>query len=217
VSDIFNEIDEEVRRDQLKKLWDRYQGYIIAGAVLLVLLVAGWRLYQWWETKQAAEAGAAFQTAMTLSTEGKHADAEAAFGKVAETGLQGYRDLARLQVAAALAKRDPKAAVAAYDAVASDPKVPEPLRDLAALRGALLVVDSEPYENLRQRLEPLTAAGRAFRNSARELLALSAWRMGDAAAARKWLDMIVGDAEASPAMRQRVEILMALAAENGKS
>ena len=131
--------------------------------------------------------------------------------------MRGYRDLARLQAAAALAKRDPKTAVSAYDAVAADPKVPEPLRDLAALRGALLVVDSEPYENIRPRLEPLTAAGRVFRNNARELLALSAWRLGDGATALKWLDMIVADGEVSPAMRQRVEILMALAAESSKS
>lgn len=216
MSDIFNEIDEEVRRDQIKKLWDRYQNYIIAGAVLLVLLVAGWRLYHWWEAKKAAEAGTAFQTAMTLSHEGKHGEAESSFAKIAESGAQGYRDLSRLQAAAAVAQRDPKAAVEAFDALAGDTRTPEPLRDLATLRSAYLLVDSEPYENMRQRLEPLAAAGRTFRNSARELLALSAWRNGDMAAARKWFDTITADAEATPGMRRRVEMLMALAA-NGKS
>ncbi len=217
MSDIFNEIDEEVRREKLKKLWDRYQNYIIGGAILIVFLVAGWRLYHWWEMKKAAEAGAAFNTAMTLSTEGKHAEAEATFAKIAEGGAQGYRDLARLQAAAELAQRDPKAAVEAFDAVAADQRMPQPLRDLAAVRAGSLLVDSEPYENLRQRLEPLAAPDRTYRNTVRELLALSAWRTGDAAAARKWAGMIVGDAEATPGMRQRVEMLLALTAANGKS
>jgi hypothetical protein len=216
VSDIFNEIDEEVRRDQIKKFWDRYQNYIIAGAVLIVLLVAGWRLYHWWEAKRAAEAGTEFQIAMALSAEGRQAEAEAAFSKIGESGAQGYRDFSRLQAAAELAQRDPKAAVVAYDALADDTRMREPLRDLAALRAAYLLVDSEPYEHMRQRLQPLTAEGRTFRNSARELLALAASRNGDMAAARVWFDGIMADGEATPAMRQRVEMLIA-SATNGKS
>jgi hypothetical protein len=84
VSDIFQEVDEEVRREQFKKLWERYQGFVIAAAVLIVLAVAGWRTYDWWETKKAAEAGAAFEAAIALSEESKHAEAEAAFSKIAQ-------------------------------------------------------------------------------------------------------------------------------------
>jgi hypothetical protein len=217
VSDIFNEVDEEVRREKLKKLWDRYQVFILGGAVLIVLLVGGWRLNQWWEAKQAAEAGGAFQAAMTLSAEGKHAEAEAAFAKVAEKGAAGYRDLARLQQAAELAQRDPKAAVEAYGALAADPRLSETMRDLAAVRAGFLLVDSAPYEELHRRLEPATGPERSFRNSAREILALSALRANDVAAARKWFDQIVTDAAAPAGLRQRIEMLMALAPETGNS
>ena len=113
MSDIFNEVDEEVRREKLQKLWDRHQGLIIGGAILIVVAVGGWRGYEWWQAKQAAEAGGAFQVAMTLSAEGKHAEAEAAFAKLAEKGVAGYRDLARLQAAGELVQRDSKAAVEA--------------------------------------------------------------------------------------------------------
>jgi len=46
VSDIFREVDEEVRRDQFKKLWERYGIFFIALAVLFVAAVGGWRGYQ---------------------------------------------------------------------------------------------------------------------------------------------------------------------------
>ena len=45
MSDIFTEVDEEVRREQLKKLWERYGNYAIALAFLVVAAVAAWRAY----------------------------------------------------------------------------------------------------------------------------------------------------------------------------
>ena len=64
MADIFQEVDEEVRREQLKKLWERYQNYVIAVAVVILLAVGGWRAYDYWETKKAAEAGTAFELSL---------------------------------------------------------------------------------------------------------------------------------------------------------
>src|SRR5258708_40059218 len=77
VSDIFTEVDEEVRREQLKKLWERYGNYVIAAAFVLVFAVAAWRGYEWWETRKAAEAGAAYDAAARLADDGKHEEAAA--------------------------------------------------------------------------------------------------------------------------------------------
>src|SRR5438046_3952308 len=123
VSDIFHEVDEEVRREQLKKLWDRYGNYVVAAAFLLVAAVAAWRGYMWWEAKKAAESGAAFEAASTLAETGKRSEAEAAFAKIAVDGTAGYRHLARLREAAELAQGDAKAAVAVYDKIAADGSV----------------------------------------------------------------------------------------------
>ena len=83
MADIFHEVDEEVRRERLQKLWDRYSIYIIALAVLIVASIGAWRGYEYWQAKQAAAAGAQFETALNLSESGKHAEAEAAFAKIA--------------------------------------------------------------------------------------------------------------------------------------
>ena len=120
----------------------------------------------------------AFEQAVQLAQAGKHKEADAAFAKIAAGGTAGYRVLARLREAAELAQTDHKAAVAAYDALAADQKVGQVVQDLAAVRAGLLLVDSTPYSELQKRLEPLTASGRPFRHTARELLALSAWKVG---------------------------------------
>ena len=210
MTDIFREIDEAVRHERLKKLWERYGIYLAALAVMLVLGIAGWRGYAWWEERKAAEAGAAFESAIALADSGKPQDAQAALARLAAQGTSGYRKLARLREAALLARQDPKAAVAAYDAIAVDSRMDAELRDLAGLRAALLLVDSAPLDEMQRRLEPLTGPKNTFRHSARELLALAAWRAGETAAARRWSELIMTDAETPPSVRARIEMLMAL-------
>lgn len=217
MADIFHEVDEEVRREQLKKLWDRYSIYLIALAVLIVAGMAAWRGYEYWVAKKAAAAGAEFEAAIALNEEGKRAAAEAAFAKVASEAPAGYRVLARMRAAGALAQSKPADAVKAYDEISADASLGTIWQDLAAVRAGLLVVDTAPLADMRRRLDPVAEPTRSFRHTARELLALSAWRNHDVAAARKYIDMIAGDAESPIGVRARADVLSALITADGKS
>jgi hypothetical protein len=216
IDPIFAEVDEEVRRERYKQLWDQYGTYAIAVAFVIVLGIGGWRGYQWWEARRAAEAGAAFEAAATLVEQDKHAEADAAFAKIAADAPAGYRVLARLREAASLAQRDPKAAVKIYDEVAVDRNAGQVLQDLANLRAGMVLADTETYDALRARLEPLTAADRTFRHTARELLAFSAWRGNNSAAVKRWVDLIATDAETPASTRSRIDMLMALTGNQAK-
>jgi len=217
VADIFHEVDEEVRRDQLKKLWDRYSIYLIALAVLIVAGIGGWRGNEWWQAKKAAAAGSQFEAAATLSDAGEHQEAQVDFEKAAVDAPTGYRVLSRLRAAAEFAQIKPADGVKAYDDIAADGSVGQTLQDLAALRAAMLLVDTAPFADLQKRLDPLTDPTRTFRHTAREMLALAAWRNHDATAARRYVDMIAADAETPPGTRARIEVLAALIAANAKS
>ena len=217
MSELFDEVDEDVRRDQLKKLWDQYSIYIVAAALLLVAAVGGWRGYQYLEAKKAAEAGAAFDKAIELSEQNKPAEAEAAFNSLAATAPSGYRMLARLRAAAEVAAHDPQAAVKLYDDISTDRSIGALEQELARIRAAGLLVDTATYPTMLQRLEPSTAPQATFRHTARELLALSAWHANDTTAARKWLDLIANDAETPPGLRSRAEALQALLPPVAKS
>jgi hypothetical protein len=217
VADIFHEVDEEVRRERLKKLWDRYSIYLIALAVLIVAGMTAWRGYEYWVAKRAAAAGAEFEAAVALSEQGKQTDAEAAFAKVAAEAPSGYRVLSRMRAAGALAQSKPADAVKAYDELSADASLGIIWQDLAAVRAGLLLVDTAPLADMRRRLDPVAEPTRSFRHTARELLALSAWRNHDVAAARKYIDMIAGDAESPIGVRARADVLSALITADGKS
>ena len=217
MSDIFREVDEEVRREQLTKLWDRYGSYAVAAAVLIVAGIAAWRGYGWWEARRAAEAGAAFEAASTLAEAGKHGEAEAAFARIVSDGTSSYRHLARVREAAELAHTDARAAISVYDKIAADSAVGPVLQDLAGVRAAAILINDGAFAEAERKLEPLAAGDRTFRHTARELLVLAMWRAGNAAATKRWVDMIMSDAQTPPATRSRVEILTALGAGEGKS
>lgn len=217
MSELFDEVDEDIRRDQLKKIWDRYSIFIIAGAFLIIAAVGGWRGYTYLEAKKAAEAGAAFDKASELSEQNKHAEAEAAFADLVGKAPPGYRVLARLRVAAEVAARDPQAAAKLYDDISADRSVGAPEQDLARIRAAGLLLETSTYPNMLQHLEPATLPGATFRHTARELLALSAWRANDTAAARQWLDVIANDGETPASLRSRADALQALLPPAAKS
>ncbi len=216
MSDIFDEVDEDMRRERLRKFWERYGNLVIALAVLVVAGVAGWRGYDYWRTKQAEQYGAQFTAAALLSEQGKHAEAEKAFAEIAQKGTAGYRALAKLREAAEIAERDPKAAIAAYDDIANNAAIGQPLQDFAALRAGMLMVDTAPLAEVDRRLAPLAGSNGPFRHSAREMLAVAAWKANDLVAMRKWVKLVHDDPQTPPSLRQRVDVLTALAPESQK-
>ncbi|MCK0208726.1 tetratricopeptide repeat protein [Starkeya koreensis] len=214
MADIFNEIDEDLRRERFNRLWTRYGAHVIALAVLIVVAVAGWRGYEWWKQQQDQAAGARFEEALQLAAAGKPAEAEAAFQAIEKDGTSGYRVLARFRAATELAKTDKAAAVSDYDAIAKDPAISPLMQNVAQVRAALLLVDTAPLSDIESRLKPLDTPAGAFRHSAREIVGLAQYKAGDYKAATDSFTAILNDGETPPGLRRRAELLRTLAASS---
>ena len=204
------EIDEELRRDRLIKLWQRYGHYAVGAAVLIVAATAGWRGWEWYQLRESAKAGTRFEAALTLAESGKHADAEQEFAALGREAPWGYRLLSRMRLAAETGLRDAAAGAAAYDAIAADGSVDAAVRDLARLRAAMLLVDSAQVAEIASRVEPLAVPSSPYRFSARETLALARYRAGEWDAARMMFAALAADLEAPANLRNRAEVMLAL-------
>jgi hypothetical protein len=210
MSDIFREVDEDVRRDQAAEFWKKYQNYIIAAVVLILIATGGWRFYDWRRTEAAEAAGARFEDALALERAGKTGEANAAFAKLAADAPAGYATLARLSNAAALAKSDPARAITEYDALAEDASLGELFRDAARLRATILRLDNGQVDKAKTALEGLAGPTGVFRSTARELLGAAALAAGDFDAAGRWLDMIAADPGAPQSARQNADLMLGL-------
>jgi hypothetical protein len=209
--DFFREVDEAVRQDRYKQLWDQYGIYAIGAAAAVVLAVAGHKAWTYWQDKQAQEAGAKFTQALSLEDGPEAATAREMLAAMAEKGPEGYRVLARFQLAAAEAKAgELDKAVAAYDALAKDPSVDSILRDSAQLQAAALRLDKADYSEMEQRLKGLIESSSAWRFSARELLGLSAYRLNDMREAERQFSALLSDQGTPPNLRERADMMLAL-------
>jgi hypothetical protein len=211
MSDIFQEVDEEVRRDKAVEFWTKYQNYLLAAAVLIVLATGGYRFWRYYELQQAEAAGAQFQDALRLDADGKPDEAQAAIANLQKSAPRGYANLSRFVDAALTLKKDPKAGIAAYDALASDAKLDPLLRDTAKLRAALARLNDGQADAAKAALEPL-AAGGVYRDTARLALASLAISAKDYVTAGKRLEEVISDAEAPQADRQTARTLLGLVA-----
>lgn len=202
---LLREVEDELRQDQLKKLWNDYGTYLLGAAVLLIVGVFVWQQVDAGRKAAAEAEGARFEAARQLLLDKKEQDATSAFNDIAKTGPAGYASLARLEVAATLVKsgKTPEA-VAAYDAIAGDPALNPIMRDFARLQAAALKLGTADFPELQNRLSGLTDEQNGFRASARELLGLSAQKAGKSDEARKLYLQVVGDAKASQGQKDRV-------------
>ena len=211
MSDIFQEIDEDLRRDRFTQLWKRYGNYVAVAAALIVLGTAGtvgWREYK--ERQNAAQADA-FLKAMDQAQAGNADAAKAAFGQLAKDAGAGYATLARLQQAALMAKGgDNAGAVKLYEEIAVDARVEQALRDLAVILIGQHTIESADPAQLTQRLQPLAQDKNPWRHSAMEMQALLAKRDGDTAKAKEIYTKLADDLSAPQGLRARATEMLAI-------
>ena len=149
------EIEEEVRRDKLKKLWDKYGTLALGSIGAVVLLFGGVLWYTAYQKDRAQRAGSQYLEAVLKLEGDKKAEAVAALEQIVKEGTPAYTALAKLRVAAVKREAgETEQALALYTGVADDASADRLLRSFASLQIASLKVDSGSWtevQNLAQR------------------------------------------------------------------
>jgi hypothetical protein len=209
LSDIFREIDEELRRDSLQQLWKKYGNYVIALAVLIVVATAAvvaWRAYK---DKQREAQGVQYAAALDLARQGKDADAAAAFASLAQTADSGRAVLARFEEAASKVDTgDVASAITIYDQIAADGSVDNAFRDAATVLSARYTLDKGDAQAVIAKLQPLASGAGPWHGLALEMTALAEMKAGQTAKARGDFDALAKDTTAPQGVRQRAGAML---------
>jgi hypothetical protein len=205
VSDIFREVEEDVRRERLEKFWKSYGHWVIAFAVLVLVGVGGYQLWLRHETAERVKAGDAFVAAQRISDP---AQAAPAFAKVAEDSRGTYRLLAQLSQANALhASGRMLDAVALYKQIAAADS--GEIGAVARLRAAWILSANASRADLETLLAPLDTPTSAWRQLAREILAFSDYRGAKVKQASAEYHALAEDAQAPDGLRIRARAMAA--------
>lgn len=210
MSDLFREVDEEIRHERYKELWQRYGLWVVGAALALVLLVGAYQGWQAYSRSQAEAAAANYAAALDKVEAGERAAAIQALGELADSAPQGYRLVARFQRAQLQAEAgDRAAAVATWQAIADSGDTPAPYDSLARLFAVMHRMNSGDPAALRSALAPVANGDTPFRHTALELQAVLAAKAGDRDKAVELYKRIADGAEVPRQQRQRATQMIA--------
>ena len=214
---LIREVDEELRRDRVRKLWRQTGPYVIGGAVLVVLVVAGYEGWNWWQKTQSAKSSDQFYAASVVADGKDAAAAKKALDDLIAQGSGAYPMLAQFREAALLAQNGKTDdAVAAYDALSTSIANTH-LRELALVLAADLLIDKGDVAAVEQRVGGLMTPASPMRDSAREAMALTQYKAGKLDDAMANFQAILDDPQSSRDMQGAVQIYLAqLQAEGAK-
>ncbi len=209
------EVDEELRREQLGTFWQVYGRWLAALVLVLLAVLGSWLWWQDRRDKAAAADGETLSQAIDDIAAGRAAEADKSLEALAAGGSEGYAALARFGLASRMIEKgDATGAARAYDAIAADEAVAQPLRDLALLRSVAVQFDTLKPEKVVERLKPLASPGAPWFGTAGELTAAAWIKAGRPDMARATLDALAKDEGAPRSIRDRAERL-ALSLEAG--
>ncbi len=210
MADIFKEVDEDLRRDNLEKLWKKYGFQFMGLAAAVVLGVAGVQGWQAYDLDQRSKLSDRYGAAHELAQSGETAAGLDAMIDLSEASGDSYAGLAAFEEARLRVESgDTGGAIAVWDRIAEGSGLGPGFKEAATLFSILHQIDSGDPAALRARLQPLAADSQPFRSSARELLALIALGAGDTAVARDLYTKISDDREAPAGLRQRATQMLA--------
>jgi hypothetical protein len=213
LSDLFEEVEEQLRSDRYQALARKGAPWVVAlaaAALIAALGVWGWQQYRQQTTDKAS---IEYAQALDAQAQGNNAQAVKLFGDVAKSPSKVYKSLALMQLGGAKIAsgkpEDVKAAVALFDqAAAAAPD--DILGDAARLKSAFAVLDTAPFAEVEGRLAPLMKDGHPYRVQAREALAFAKLLKGDAAGARRDFVVIAGTLDSPEGARQRAQAAIGL-------
>ncbi len=214
LSDIFQEIEEDLRRDKYAKLWARYRVHLVLLVVAILVGISGYTGWTQYQQSQRQAEGARFAAALDLVRDGKNQEAAAAFADLANRAGGGHAVLAKLEEAALKARGgDAAGALALYDQIASDTSLDPQYCDAATLLYARAALDQGDPKALIERLKPLTDGANPWHALALEFTALAQMKSGDKVAARATYQRLIDDKTAPAGSRNRATQMLAALAQ----
>ena len=207
MSDIFNEIDEELRQDKAARLWKAYGKYLIALAVFIILAIASYRFIEHTQEKNKEQASELYELA---SEAGRSGDKNAAIELFSDDRFDetiGYAVISKLKKAAlAKSNNDLEGMAIVLKEIITNEEIPLYLRDLARLK--LFASDND--NNISQ-LDALIAGDGAWKFLALELKGGIELEGGNLKKARSIFEELTNGANTPNNLRRRTsEILKAL-------
>lgn len=201
------EVDEDVKNDNLKVIWNRYGVFIIAFVVLAVSAAISFDRIRAWKTAQNQKETETYMAAAQLRENPE--DTITALQQITQNNQGIFGDFARLQIANVLfnsGKNDE--ALTTLQSLIDDKQVNSEVKHIALIKYATYQVDTMPQDEFRKLVEPLLSADSSWAPLANDLLAMSAIQNGDIETAKKIYEGILKIKDLPEGFRAKIQDML---------
>ena len=173
-----NEVNEDVKNDNFKVLWNRYGIFVILFVVLAVSATVSFERIKSWKVAQNQANTENYMVAAQLRD--NPTQTLEALQKIAGDNQGIFSDFAKLQIANVLFSQDKtEEALATLQNLLDDNTVNNEVKHIALVKLATYRVDTMPRTEFEAMLKPLIAENTSWSPLAQDLLAMAAIRDGD--------------------------------------
>lgn len=208
VTDAFiQEVNEDVKNDNLKKLWDKYGLFIVLFVVIAVSAAVSFETIKGWrDTKYQTQTE---NYLLAVQPAENYENSLKALEKIAAADNGIYSDLARVQIATLLFEQGKNSeAETMLQTIADNDELNQRIRNLAALKLATYKIDTAPRAEIEALLKPVVAADDSWSPLATDLLAMAAIRDGDTETARSLYTALLENGNISDNFKSRIQDML---------
>lgn len=202
------EVDEDVKNDNLKALWNRYGLLIVAIVAIAVTAAVSFDKIREWRAVQNQRNTESYMAASQLNKENPE-QTLAALQQISQNNQGIFSDFARLQIANILLEQEKtEEGLAALENILQDNQVNSEVKNVALVKLAtyrLDTMDREQFENL---LKPLLEAESSWKPMAQDLLAMSAIKSGDIETAKTIYEQVLKVKDLPESFRIKVQDML---------
>lgn len=155
MADIFDEVSEELKQDQLKQIWNNYSKYIISVAFILFISALGYFFYDKWKLEKIEVSSSQFFSGIEKLEKKEFLSSIEIFSKNVDQAHQGYETLSLFGIAEAnfkIGKVDKM--ILNYKSIYENQNIDIYYRDLARLL-SVMKDNVSSFEIQKKILEPI--------------------------------------------------------------
>lgn len=174
------EIDEELKNEKLKRIWDKYGLLIIIFVTLAVFAAVSFETFKAWQDRRNQEMSNTFAYALNLQNQGRFAEADEVLTSLVDADKGVYSNIAEMQkVNLLLEQNQTEKALSLLQDICNNEDFNPQIRDVALIKLASYKLENAPAQEIKDLLTPLLEQQSLWNLTAKELLAMLAVREKD--------------------------------------
>lgn len=209
------EVDEDLKKDNLKKIWDKYGLYIIIAVVLILTSAVSFETFKVMHEKRNQTWSDKYALALNMQLQGRYDDSLKMLNDLVNHKHDVYSDLAKVQIANIYFEQgNTDKAIEELNNIINDANMNQKLKDVSVIKLASYKLDTAPKEELVKMLSPLVQTDNSWTNVAKEMLAMVEIREGNIEGAKKIYEEILASPNLPEILKFRVQDMLAVLNDN---